>query len=118
MLQAMHKQGTSANPPMFTFKTNITIDKINKDKFNESIKDETIKNYASLCYNKYNEEYPKHLFGTPDCDPQYWVSILLNELKKMFEKNDNSEIILPNGCCTSKECSINNFYYVILKQLL
>jgi hypothetical protein len=120
MLCEMHIAGTTSIPPTFTFCTDITIDKLNKDKFTEVIKNQkSFNQFVKLCMDKFTEKYPTQPYGSVHCNPAIWTDMALATVRSFIKENNPvAQLTFPNGCCTLNECSINKFYLIVVDEII
>lgn len=112
LLYQMHVQQTiSNNPPFHHIVENITLDDLDFSLIN-SITENNIADFAKQCFIKYKERQTNSAYGSVDFDPVIWTKIAIMNL------STEKPFVFPNGCCNQKICSINNFYEIILEQLL
>jgi len=53
--------------------------------------------------------------GSVHLDPKFWVIIAINSLSdQVTNTNTNVKIRVPNGCCTTDNCPIKQFYNIVL----
>jgi len=101
----------AGHPPFEFIVTLHTDKKINILKLDNIIQHQDIKQkFVTDCFNKFNQLYPNSLRGPLHYNPAAWANVALDTIKK----SSDDIIKFPNGCCSLKECSINNFYKIVL----
>jgi len=65
-------------------------------------------------YKKFQQT--KQLYGSVDVNPEIWANICYSKVLDAI-KESKSTVKLPNGCCVSKDCSINIFYKLFIEEL-
>lgn len=120
MLCQMHVTQTTSDSPPFTFSTDVTTDKLSKDKLTQIIKDQcSLNQFVKLCMEKFTEKYPTQPYGSVHCDPTSWTKIALSTIHKFLRENNSSvKIVFPNGCCTVNDCPINKFYLIVMNEVM
>ena len=120
MLCQIHITNTTADSPPFTFSTDVTTDKLSRDKFTQIIKDQySLNQFVNFFINKFTEKYPTQPYSSVHCNPTSWTNIALSTIHKfLLENNSSAKIVFPNGCCTVKDCPINKFYLIVMNEVM
>jgi hypothetical protein len=120
ILCQIHITNTKEVNSAFIFDSGIEATKINKIKFNKITKnDDSIDHFVELCMKKFNENFPKEKYGSVHCEPLFWTKTALATISKFLNSDDTTnKISFPNGCCSVKNCPINNFYMLVLNELI
>lgn len=104
-LLEMHKLMTQQQPIC----TNRVTISTNRPTSFEDISDLTDRSFD--IFNKRN--LPR---GSVHLDPKFWTTIFLTSVNKSLKESQTSgviEVLIPNGCCTNKECPIAIFYEIL-----
>jgi hypothetical protein len=115
VLYRMHVQQTIANPPPFTHSISLPHgQKLNHHKITLLLSNPQLcKDFETICYHQFLEL--DVLRGSVHYNPSTWLTIALTI---MDEFDDTDTIVFPNGCCSMEQCTINQFYQIIVDQLL
>jgi len=101
--------------PPFEFTAEVTSDKkINVVKLDDIMQHVQAKQkFVAECFNKFKVLYPTCRRGALHYNPAAWTDVALHTIKK----STCNQIKFPNGCCSLKDCAINNFYMIVLETL-
>lgn len=71
--------------------------------------------FAEKCYQIYLSRYPNEEHEALYVCPPTWCAEALCSIQTAV-KNNESKITFLNGCCSSPECSINKYYFIVLEE--
>ena len=114
----MHEQQTSLPVPPFGYRVKFEKEKLNKTKYMElSHSKDKLHQFMAECANKFKTIYPNQPYGSVQSDPNFWVKIAIRTVANGY-RNNQTEIVFPNGCCNQPEkCPINMMYQIVLEEL-
>ena len=93
----------------------ITHNKVEIKKFKIPQSKEELEALSQKSFNKFTEK--PHLRGSVHLNPAFWTSLVVETIKETL-KNDSNALTanIPNGCCTKKDCSITDFYQIVVEE--
>lgn len=117
LLYSTHVQQTLLPNPPFSLTTEFNPELFDKDKYIElSHSEQKFNNFVLDCFEQFKIEY-NCAFGSVHLHPETWTKFALKAIVTTW-KNNSNQIIFPNGCCSNESCPINNYYLIVLDNLM
>ncbi len=116
ILYSMHVQQTSLPNSPFPISIEFNPDSLDKEKYiSLSKSQQEFDNFVNLCFDEFKIKHDCP-FGSVHLHPDTWTKFALKAIITSW-KNKSNIIVFPNGCCSVKNCPINNYYLIVLENI-
>ena len=118
LLYSAHLYQTNLEPSPFPYTFFFNREMFNKEKYSQIAKNpELFVEFVSNCFEKFMQRHGDVPRGSVHYNPQTWVRFALKAIARAW-KDNSTQVIFPNGCCSmSEKCPINMFYQIVLEEL-